>query len=212
VRLRDLLNYIDARNTGGATFDEIKQEFGDVEPDDISRLLSSALDLSEIKKDGKGRGVRYYGINYDIVKIKNDGFVPQVDNAKFIDGHINVSKCATVKEKIRTILASDHKLSKPFKFTYREKISGNENGKELHDFIISGIRDIDVGVHFDFKTQKNVQYCATERCVYNSLWIGCIDGLWTIKMIFNGMTDRPDIREFDNFVEFEKCLRTLLTK
>lgn len=212
MRLRDLLNYVDTCNTGGATFDEIKQEFGDADPEDISRLLSSALDLNEIKKDGKGRGVRYYGINYDIVKIKNEAMVPHVDTSKFIDGHINVSKCATVKEKIQTILDSEHKLSKPVKFSYRERITGNENGKELHDFILTGVRDIDIGLHYDFKTGKNVVYAKTERTIYNSMWIGCIDGLWTIKQIFNGLNDRPDIREFQTFVEFEKCLRTLLTK
>jgi hypothetical protein len=213
MRLKDLLNYIDRSTTSGATFDELKNEFNEEDPDEIKRLVNAALDLNEIKRDGKGRGTKYYGINFDIVKIKTEAATISHNNdSKFIDGQINVSKCLNVKEKIQVILASDHHLSQPSRLSYRETIEGGENGKELHDFILGGVRDIDIGLHFDRIFGKNVIYSKQVKNIYNSIWIGNINNTWIIKKIFNGLVDQPDVKEFDNFSDMEKCLKTLTGK
>ena len=111
MRLRNLLDYLDSRTTNGASFDELKNKFDDVESEDIQRLVKSALDLSEIKKDGQGRGVRYYGINFDIVRIKNEAARPLTNEGNKVDGAIDISKCSNTKEKIQTVLASTHCLA-----------------------------------------------------------------------------------------------------
>ncbi len=211
MRLRDLLNFIDKSTTSGMSFDDIKNEFTDVESEDLKRLLKSALDLNEIKQNGKGRGTKYYGINHEIVIIRSEGVNRPTNDAKKVDGAIDISKCANTKEKIQTVLSSSHCLSQPIKFSYREKIAFTENGKELHDFILTGVKDIDVGIFYDRKCKENAIYTNKEKNTYNSLWIGNIEGTWTIKKIFNGMANTPEIREFESYNELEKCLRTLLT-
>ena len=206
MRLRDILNYIERSTNNGATLDEMQEAFPGEDFDDIKRLVKSALDLSEIKQTGK----RYYGLKYHIIKIKTDPIASVAKTAKLIDGAIDVSKCCGTKEQIATILASDHKLTKPHRFSYREKIEGRVLGRDLFDFIHAGIKDTDIGIHHDKTIGKNKMYTKVEKTVFNSLWIGFEENSWVIKKIFNGLT--TESVQYPNFAEMEKRLRTLTNK
>ena len=212
MRLRDLTNYLDSVSSSGATFDELKNRFEETDPEDLKRICHAAIDLDEVKTDGKGRGLRYYGINYEIVKITNGDTVRRIDTNKFIDGKIDVSDCLNTKEKIQKILASEHPLSGPILLSYRENISDISTNRELKDFIKNGVKDCDVRLYYDPKKKQNIVYSKNERVRHNSLWLGIVDNKYIVRKHFNDSQDQPEVREFDKYEEFEKLVRTLLPK
>ena len=208
----ELIRFIERFESSGVTFDEIKHNYYDNDPEEIKQLIQSGLDLQELHKSGQGRGTRYYGIKFQIVEIRPDGGVIKVDTNKFIDGAIDVSKCVTAKEKIKVILESNHPLSQPITLSYREHLLDKSTNKELRDFVNDGMMDVDTRLIYDNLKKKNIIYSQKSKPRYNSIWLGKIDGKITIKKMYGGSEHLPEVKEFENYSEFEKYIRTLLGK
>ena len=132
MKLKDVTTFLDKKNTSGATLDELKNELGDEDMDTLHRLLQAGMDWGDIKKDGKGRGLRYYDSKYEIVKI-----LPIVARQKHVNRveDIDISNCLTVKDRIATVLASSFRLTQLHKFSYRDKLNEPEINRNLYDFI-----------------------------------------------------------------------------
>jgi hypothetical protein len=214
LRLRDILNVLTRKGNAGATVDDFRNEYGNEEIEDIKRLLQAAQDLNEIKKDGKGRGVRYYLTNVQIPEHKiRVGNVRKVSEENFIEGVIDVSGITSVKEKIDKIIESDYKLQELHRFTYRKKLDKPLYGKELYDHINHSVVDIDVTIGYDIKKKKNAILYSKEKISSNKLII-CRepDGQYAIVKIHLECPDRPEIQRFTLMSEFEKCLRTIVQK
>lgn len=206
MRLSDLLNSLTKRGTIGASVDDLRNEFGDDNLDDIKRLVQAAMDLQEIKKDGKGRGVKYYLIDVVIPEHQN-GIVRKISQENLIEGVIDVTGCVT-KEKIERILASEHKLQQVHMFGYRRKIENQMYNKELYDHINTGVIDVEIKVA-NIKN-KNTIISKKENFLNNKLVISRnTDGQWEITKIFFECPDRPEIKTFSSYSDFEKCLKTL---
>lgn len=214
LRLRDILNVLTRKGNAGATLDDFRNEFGDDEMDDIKRLIQAALDLQEIQKEGKSRGIRYYLIDVQIPEHKvRVGGVRKVSVENFIEGVIDVSGITSVKEKVDKILESDHKLQELHRFSYRRKIDKPLYGKELYDYINHSVVDVDILVGYDVKKKKNAILSCKEKISANKLII-CRepDGQYAIIKIHLECPDRPEIQRFTLISEFEKCLRTIVQK
>jgi len=213
MRLFDILSFIEHRGSNGASLDEIKANFSNDndELEEIKRLIQSGLDLNELHKNGKARGVRYYSIKYPIIQICGNELSTKVNDNKFIDGAIDVSKCVSTKEKIKIVLESTHPLSKPISLTYRESLLEKFSNRELRDFCSDGMVDTDVRIIYDNLKKKNYIYSQKEKIHYNSIWFGKIEGTLTIKKMYGGSEHLPEVKEFVNWEEFEKHLRTLLS-
>ena len=211
MRFHDLISFIEKSENSGLTFDDIKSNFSDVENDMLKQFIQSGLDLKELHKNGKGRGTRYYSTKFEIVEIFPD-IVAKVDNNKCIDGAIDVSKCANVKEKVDVILKSDHPLSRPINFSYRERILDKLSNRELRDFVLDGIADVDVRLTYNMTDKKNYVYSKQVKPHYNGIWIGIVDKKLMVKKMFGNSEHLPMIMTFENYQDFEKYLRTLLSK
>lgn len=206
MRLNDILTFLNKKGTAGATLDEFKNELGDEDMDTMKRLLNAGMDLGEIKKDGKGRGLKYYGIDFEIVKIIVG---PKQKHGNLVE-EIDVTECKTVREKILKVLASDYKLKGLHKFSYREKLEDKELNRDLYDFIHKGALDIDVNVACK---DKNYIVSKPTKLVSNKLVIQRTNlNEWTISKHFFECLDRPEVTTFTKYEEFEKCLRTLLSR
>jgi hypothetical protein len=214
LRLRDILNVLTRKGNAGATVDDFRNEYGNEEIEDIKRLLQAAQDLNEIKKDGKGRGVRYYLIDVQIPEHKvRVGGVRKISEENFIEGVIDVSGITSVKEKIDKIIESDHKLQEIHRFTYRKKLDKPLYGRELYDYINHSVVDVDVMVGYDIKKKKNAILYSKEKISSNKLIISREpDGRYAIVKIHLECPDRPEIQRFTLISEFEKCLRTIVQK
>ena len=214
LRLRDILNVLTRKGNAGATVDDFRNEYGDEEIEEIKRLLQAAQDLNEIKKDGKGRGVRYYLIDVQIPEHKvRVGGVRKVSEENFIEGVIDVSGITSVKEKVDKIIESDHKLQELHRFTYRRKLDKPLYGRELYDYINHSVVDVDIMVGYDIKKKKNAILCSKEKISSNKLIISREpDGRYAIVKIHLECPDRPEIQRFTLISEFEKCLRTIVQK
>lgn len=214
LRLRDILNTLTRKGNAGANIEDFRNEFGDEEMDDIKRLLQAALDLQEIKKEGKSRGVRYYSIDVEVPQIKSSKLgTRKASEENFIEGIIDVSNCVTVKEKVEKIEASEHKLNDIHLFSYRKKIEKPLLGRDLYDHINHGIIDVDVTVGYDPKKKKNGILTHKERILNNKLIISREqDGQYVISKIHLECPDRPEILKFSLQSDFEKCLKTLQPK
>lgn len=214
LRLRDILNVLTRKGNAGASVDDFRNEYGDEEIEEIKRLLQAAQDLNEIKKAGKGRGVRYYLVDVEIpehtTRVSN---VRKVSVENFIEGVIDVSGITSVKEKIDKILESDHKLEGLHRFSYRRKSDKPLYGKELYDYINHSVVDVDILVGYDVKKKKNAILSCKEKISANKLII-CreADGQYAIVKIHLECPDRPEIQRFTLISEFEKCLRTIVQK
>lgn len=208
MKLLDLLTSLSKRGMAGATIEELRNEFGDDQLDDIRRLAQAALDLNETKKDGKGRGTRYYLLD-TIIPQKTNGS-KKVCEEDFIEGVIDVTKCTTL-EKIKRVLESDHKLQYIYTFEYRKKLENQTYNRELYDFINCGVVDVEVKVA-NVKG-KNIIISKHEKHLNNKLLIFKeSDGDWAITKIFYECPERPETQTFSSQMEFEKCLRTLNQK
>lgn len=205
MKYRDLISCIQKAGNGGISIDDLKAHFGEDCKDDISRLIEAGLNLQEIKKEGKGRGTRYYDVNVEIVKITVDG--PERCSGNMVGG-IDVSGCQTVKQKIQTILNSQTPLTGMVELGYRESVLEHETGKELIDFIKDGSRFVDIGMMHD--KGKNVVYKKSERVRGNKLSIYRKDNKWILEKTFHDCLERPEITEYSKYEELEKVLRTLV--
>ena len=204
------MNLINAYKGYGITYDQIKAFFASEKEEDIKRLIGAALDLSGIKKQGQGRAVKYYGIEFEITPV---GVVPKMNDHKLIDGTIDVSNCINEKAKAKVVLESDHQLSTPILFSYREHLLDIPSNRELRDFLDGGIMDTDVRIAYDRAEKKNKIYSKKVTCRYNSILIGRTKtGELSITKMFNGSPDNIEEKKFENWTLFEKYLRTLLCK
>ena len=216
MKLLQLVGFINSFEGYGVTYEYIKNNLKEpyeknVDEEDLKRLISSALDLSYIKKHGQGRGLKYYGLQFEIVDLTKT--VKKVDNAKLIDGAIDVSQCATAKEKVKVILESNHPLSQPLVFSYRERLLEKTTNRELRDYINDGINDVDVKVIYDNLKKKNYIYSKQNKKKYNQIMIGKNeDGILTVTKIMDGSQSYKEEKTFDDWNSFEKYLRTLLPK
>lgn len=209
MKLKNILDFLHKKNTAGATLDELKNEFGDENIDDMKRLLQAGIDLCEIKKDGQGRGLRYYNSQFEIIKIT--GIVRQ-KHGNFVE-EIDVTNCKTIKEKIIKVLESPFKLTQLHTFSYREKINDKELNRDLYDFIHQGAIDIDLNIAHDLHKHKNYIVSKNTKLINNKISITRInENTWTITKHFYECPDRPEIITFTKYEEFEKCLRSLLSK
>lgn len=210
MKLGNIVTFLDRKNISGATLDVLKNEFGDEDMEALKRLLQAGIDLGYIKKDGQGRGLRYYDAKYEIVKItpnivrqKHENYVEDID----------ISMCRSVKERIATVLASPFRLTQLHKFSYREKKEERELNRSLYDFLHKGALDIDVNIAYDLKQRANVIVSEQSKLVNNKLSITRTnENIWTITKHFYDCPDRPEILSFTKYEEFEKCLRSLLSK
>lgn len=210
MRLREILNYLDICKNSGASFDEFKREFEESNKDDIKRLLDAAIDMGDVKTDGKGRGLRYYSSEYEIVKIIPD--TPKENaNKKNIQG-IDLSDCITSLDKIKKILASDIPLTDIVSFEYKQKLSEKEFGRELYDFLHDGAKYTDVKLRYNKKENKNEIFYKKVKEVGNALTIKYKEGEWLIIKTDHACPERPETTSYTNYMEFEKCVRTLLLK
>lgn len=211
LRLSNILNSLTRRGNAGASVDDFRNEFGDEELDDIKRLVQAALDLTEIKKDGKGRGVRYYIADIEIPQFKKATTgVRKISEDLFLEGVIDLNGCTTVKEKIARIEASEHKLTGLHYFFYREKLHNGLLGRDLLDHVRHSVLDVDVTIAHDAKKKKNVVITTRHKVLSNKLIINREpDGQYTIIKIHLECPDRPEIVRFTLYSEFEKCLKTL---
>jgi len=208
MRLSDLLNSLTKRGKSGASIDDLRNEFGDDHLDDVKRLVQAALDLEEIKKNGKGRGVKYYIVNIEIPQ--HIITTKKVSEEHLIEGVIDVSKCTTL-EKIERIKNSEHKLQSVHTFSYRLKLENQGCGNELSDFINAGV--IDVDVKLANVKGKNVIISTKKKHLNNKLLVFKeTDGNWAITKIFFECPERPETQTFSSQAEFEKCLKTLSRK
>lgn len=207
MKVYDLVHFIEGKTSSGATLDELKSHFDETDHEDLKRMVNAAVDMDMLKKDGKGRGLRYYGFNYEIVKITNIGSpYVNLDNKNLIDGAIDVSDCLTVKDKIRKVLASDHPLSRPITLTYREKLQDKESARIIN-FIRDGYRDVDVKITYEPLKKANVIYSKWEKVYNNTIWIGIEEGQYVIKLQVGGNPNQPEIMKFKEWAEFEKCVK-----
>lgn len=207
-KLSDILNYLGNCKGSGATFDDLKHKFDKEEKEEIKRLLEAGLLLQEIKTDGKGRGLRYYLIDSDIVKILPDA--PQKNNLKNSIEGIDVSDCLTTQDKIKKIQASDIPLAGIVPFEFNQKLfDDKEYGKELYDFIHDGTKYVDVKLHNNPKNKKNEIFYKKVRETGNSVTIKYKDGEWLIVKTHCACIDRPEVKSYTSYTEFEKCLKTL---
>ena len=132
-------------------------------------------------------------------------------DGKFIEGIIDVTDCKTTKEKIDRILESDHLLNEMQLFSYRRKTDDSIHGKELYDYLNHGAVDTDVKIA-NVKG-KNSIVSIKEKYLNNKIIIGRDnDGQWMITKIDYECPERPSTIKFENYGEFEKCLRTLHLK
>ena len=213
-KLGVFLSYINKCNGNGATHKEIKNYFKTVDEAEIDRIIESAMLLGDIKKNGKGSGVRYYGKDVKIIEVQKDSNELCVDSSKkvFIDGAIDVSDCTSGKEKIKKILESNHQLSRPIMIDYYTDTSIPAIGKELYDFINTKLTRTEVRIFYDTATSKNKIYLIKEIQKTNSVWIGFEDNQYTIKKYSYSSPDNPEVKKFDTIEEMGKCLRTLTAK
>jgi phage anti-repressor protein len=212
LRLKQIISYLQHQGSSGATLDELKSEFHDEEIEDIKRLINAACDLGEVKKDGKGRGIRYYLVDVEIVKITNSDCKRNSTESKFIE-NIDVTDCLTTKQKVEKVLSSNEQLVNLHYFEYREKINDTEIGKELYDFMHHGVADVSISVCHSLAHKKNIIYSKNERILNNKIIIqrSGKNGWQVIKQNFE-CPDRPETQEFSSWAELEKCLKTLLSK
>lgn len=214
MKRRDMLNYIVSSNGNGVSFSDISRKFENEETGDIQRLLEALMLDNEIKKDGKGRGTRYYYIDAEIVKIfeSSTGVVAIADPATLIDGIIDVSHCATVQEKIDAVLQSTEKLQNPCSFEYRKKIIIDQSFGALKKFLLGGVEDVCVKIIYDNLKRKNVIYSKKSKKQHNAIFITLNekDEIELCKLI-NGSFSSPEKSVFNKYEEFEKCLKTLIT-
>lgn len=208
MKIMHLIEFVNSNKGYGVSYDYIKNKFVEENEEDIKRLISAALDLAYIKKSGKGRGVKYYGMEFDII-----ADAPKNENVNtYIDGAIDVSKCLTTKEKIKTVLESTHPLSRPVSFEYRENLLEKTTNRELRDYINDGIADVSVKIIYDNVKKKNYIYSKNKKSKYNQIVIGKNnDGVLTITKYIEGNAYK-DTLTFDDWASFEKYLRTLLPK
>jgi hypothetical protein len=208
MRLADLLKSLGKHGTSGASVDDLRNEFGDDNLNDIKRLVNAALDLQEVKKGGKGRGVKYYLINIEIPNHPTG--VKKLSEENLLEGVIDISGCTT-KEKIERILSSEHKLKEVHTFEYRQKVENQLYKKDLYDHINTGI--IDVEIKIANVKGKNIIIGKNKRYLSNKVTISKeTDGQWTVVKTFFECPDRPEILKFELYNEFEKCLKTLHLK
>jgi hypothetical protein len=208
--LRDLLNYLETCKNSGSSFDELKREFGDDNKEEIKRLLDSASDMGEIKSDGKGRGLRYYLPQYEIIKIMPD--IPKENaNKKMIQG-IDLNDCITSQDKAKKIIASDIPLTDIVSFQYKQKLFNQTTGKELYDFIHDGAKYVDIKLHHNPKSNKNEIFYKKIREIGNAITIKYKEGEWLIIKTDHACPERPETKSYTNYSEFEKCLKTLFLK
>jgi hypothetical protein len=208
MRLADLLKSLGKHGTSGASVDDLRNEFGDDNLNDIKRLVNAALDLQEVKKGGKGRGVKYYLINIEIPNHPTG--VKKLSEENLLEGVIDISGCTT-KEKIERILSSEHKLKEVHTFEYRQKVENQLYKKDLYDHINTGI--IDVEIKIANVKGKNIIIGKNKRYLSNKVTISKeTDGQWTVVKTFFECPDRPEILKFESYNEFEKCLKTLHLK
>lgn len=210
MRLRDILNYLHTCKNSGASFDDFKRQFEEADKEDIKRLLESAIDLGDVKTDGKGRGLRYYSSEYEIVKITND--TPKENSAKKIIQGIDLSDCLTTQDKARKIIESDIALTGIVSLEYKQKLFDKEFNRELYDFIHDGAKYIDIKLHHNPKTGKNEIFYKKVKEVGNALTIRYKEGEWQIIKTDHACPERPETKSFTDYGEFEKCVRTLLLK
>lgn len=216
MKLLHLVRFINSFKGYGVTYEYIKNNLKEpceknIEEEDLKRLISSALDLNYIKKYGRGRGLKYYDAEFEIVDTTKS--VKKVDDTKLVDGVINVSKCATAKEKVKVVLESNHPLSQPLVFSYRERLLDKTTNRELRDFINDGINDVDVKVAYNSLKKKNYIYSQQNKKKYNQIMIGKNkDGILTVTRIMDGSQSYKEEKTFDDWISLEKYLRTLLPK
>lgn len=209
MKIMHLIEFVNSNKGYGVSYDYIKNKFAEEDEEDIKRLISAALDLAYIKKAGKGRGVKYYGIEFDII-----AEAPKNENVNtFIDGAIDVSNCLTTKEKIKAVLESTHPLSRPVSFEYRENLLEKTTNRELRDYINDGIADVNVKIIYDNIKKKNYIYSQQNKKKYNQIMIGKNkDGILTVTRIMDGSQSYKEEKTFDDWISLEKYLRTLLPK
>lgn len=212
-KLGVFLSYINKCGGNGATHKEIKKFFNTVDESEIDRIIEAAMLLGDIKKNGKGSGVRYYGKDVNIIEIDKTANTLCLDSSKrtFIDGVIDVSDC-TGKDKIKRVLESDHPLSTPILLDYYTDTSEKAIGRELHDFINTKLTRTEVRLMYDSATKKNKIYFKKDIQKTNSVWVGFEDDQFTIKKYRYASPDNPEVKKFDTIEEMNKCLRTFQVK
>ena len=215
MKRRDMLNYIISSQGSGVSFGDISRRFEDEETGDIQRLLEALVLDSEVKKDGKGRGTKYYHIDVEIIKIieTTNGVIKIADPSILIDGIIDVSHCNTTQEKIDAVLQSDKPLNNPCSFEYRKKIFPNQSFSELKQFLLGGVEDVCVKIIYDNLKRKNIIYSTKSKKNHNSIFI-TLNNNNEIEMhrLINGSFSNPEKTVFTKYEEFEKCIKTLIAK
>lgn len=212
-KLGIFLSYINKCGGNGATHKEIKSFFNTVEETEIDRIIEAAMLLNEVKKNGRGSGVRYYGKDVKIIEIDKTINTLCVDSTKrtFIDGVIDVSDC-TGKEKIERVLESNHRLSMPISLDYYTDTSVKAIGRELYDFVNTKLTRTEVRIMYDSATKKNKIYFKKDIQKTNFVWVGFEDNQFTVKKYRYASPDNPEVKKFDTVEEMNKCLRTFLVK
>ena len=206
MRYRDVVSYVEDCKTSGASMDDLKARFDGQDTEEINRLLQSAMDNGEIKKDGKGRGTRYYDSRVEIVKIMPTA-EPKYDG-NYV-ANIDVKGCNTTREKIEKILASDTPLARLVTLGFKESMLEKPTGKDLLDFVKDGSRYKEFGLMHDNSKKKNVIYKKSVRSKGNKVTFYRDDDKWYLEKWYPDCP-RPDVTEFNKWEDLQKCLSQLV--
>ena len=188
MRVKQLTEYLKQRGGYGASLTDIQAHF-EAEGDEAKRVIESAINLDEVKKAGKGRGVKYYLAEVDIIETKdtNNNGVVEGNEAASISG-IDLTGCITTKDKIKRIMNSDKPLTQLIELSYTEDLLDKETGRKLVDFIKGGYKLITVGLMFN-NQEKKYWFPIEERC---EMVRGAVKHLKNVQVDFGIAGGSPD--------------------
>ena len=210
MRVKQLTEYLKQRGGYGASLTDIQAHF-EAEGDEAKRVIESAINLDEVKKAGKGRGVKYYLAEVDIIETKdtNNNGVVEGNEAASISG-IDLTGCITTKDKIKRIMNSDKPLTQLIELSYTEDLLDKETGRKLVDFIKGGYKLVTVGLMFNNQEKKNVIYKKQERIRANQIQFGRDENgrAFFLKKVDARNPSYPEIEAFDDYEELREYLRS----
>ena len=193
MKLSDVINFLKTQKYG-STMLEIKQAFIMEDPENVQRLVDSGMNLDNITSDGKGRGLRYYAYDMEIIRKPTTGSIIREETKRGI-------------ERVKEILSSETPVPSLTEVIWSEKGLFDENS--IKGFLQNHIEHNTVKIMHDKLKNRNIVYSHQKKKHYNTIKLTRTDeGFELIKV--NGATPTyEDKMTFKNIEELAKFLKRI---